>query len=419
MGRAGLTAASAVAVLVLTASCSSPARDHAAEEPLPAETRLLDHVGRDPLLALWVRTSDPAAAFDSLLDLLHLRPGGPVVEIRDRVLSRCGPGIALVVDAPVLDELMALSMQGSPEVATRALSRSGLIVETPDAAALDAALSGLFRGLSARMSADGRLRRARLPLPAEVLATMPALPPGELSFYWTSSDGRLALGFDPEWVRRSVGAAPPGARLRDGDDFRRSFPRSADTPASLLYLNLPRLRTVVEGSTMVQVALAAAPGWKRLWDGVTRRIAAGAGFGQLTVRAGEATVRASNAPRWVPGFDELVVALAGAVPSRPSPGGGIEGPRLLLTLRDMRAVGAALDAWASDHRAYPVAESLTVVEGLLVPGYLAALPARDRWGRPFRLSSAQTGFAICSAVGRRGRCPPDGEGVVLRNGAPL
>lgn len=412
MGGARVAAVAIAAAVVLSVCCSRNAPERPAAEFLPARASLLDHLPRDPLAILWLAAPDPAAAFEAFMGLGRPSLRDDVAgQIRDDLLTRCGPGIALLLDAPVLDELMALTMRGSPDVAQRALLGSGVLVETEQPAALDGALARMFREAGSRIAAAAGVRSARLPVPVMIATAIPTLPPGDVTAYWASADGVLAFGFDPDWVRRSLRARPTGQRLRDGDDFGRVFPALDSELASLAYVNLPRLRVVVEGSTMAQLALAGAPVWKGLWDDLTRRLDSG-GLGRLTLRAGGPTVRTTNAPTWMAGFEEFVEVLSTVV--LPRPPRDSERWRRLTTLRGLRRTGAAIEDYRLDHRRYPDADSFDGLEMLVTTGYLDTLPARDGWGNPVRGVSSATGYALCSGGTDGGDCS-DGA-ILLSNG---
>jgi len=67
------------------------------------------------------------------------------------------------------------------------------------------------------------------------------------------------------------------------------------------------------------------------------------------------------------------------------------------TLADIRTVATAIDAYAVDHAALPVAAKFDDLESQLAPTYLHQFPRTDGWGYPFRYESAGKHFAIGSA----------------------
>jgi general secretion pathway protein G len=66
------------------------------------------------------------------------------------------------------------------------------------------------------------------------------------------------------------------------------------------------------------------------------------------------------------------------------------------TMADLRAVAAAMEGYAVEHRAYPVAGDLETLRSQLVPAFIKALPALDGWGRPILVSSDETSFELVS-----------------------
>ncbi len=52
---------------------------------------------------------------------------------------------------------------------------------------------------------------------------------------------------------------------------------------------------------------------------------------------------------------------------------------------DLRSMGISIERYAMDHHeVYPVAESMEELARILEPRYIAKLPLKDDWGRPFR-----------------------------------
>ena len=63
-------------------------------------------------------------------------------------------------------------------------------------------------------------------------------------------------------------------------------------------------------------------------------------------------------------------------------------------LVDARKLAAAFEAYATDHNQYPVASSMTELQPLLVPTYMAAFPQT-----PFQIASSQSGYTISAMNG--------------------
>jgi type II secretory pathway pseudopilin PulG len=69
------------------------------------------------------------------------------------------------------------------------------------------------------------------------------------------------------------------------------------------------------------------------------------------------------------------------------------------TMADMRSLGTALEAYASDKDAYPEVSSVNDLAPLLTPTYMAKVPAIDGWETPLRYEGGGASYAIGSAGG--------------------
>jgi type II secretory pathway pseudopilin PulG len=75
------------------------------------------------------------------------------------------------------------------------------------------------------------------------------------------------------------------------------------------------------------------------------------------------------------------------------------------TMADMRTIAAAMEAYATDHGAYPQARSVHDLQDVLAPTYVRVLPAQDAWLQDFRVrvwrgderSTGPDSYAIVSA----------------------
>lgn len=75
------------------------------------------------------------------------------------------------------------------------------------------------------------------------------------------------------------------------------------------------------------------------------------------------------------------------------------------TMADMRTIGTALEMYAVEHNAYPVATTLEELRPLLEPKMVDHLPMQDGWQRPIEIVSTAQGYRLVS-VGKDGQ--PDG-----------
>jgi general secretion pathway protein G len=81
------------------------------------------------------------------------------------------------------------------------------------------------------------------------------------------------------------------------------------------------------------------------------------------------------------------------------------------SMADMRSIGTAIEAYAVDHRHYPVAiDSVDELDGIISPVYLPEVPRVDGWSNEFVIATAAdgSGYEIIS-LGRDGR-PGDRPG---------
>jgi hypothetical protein len=84
------------------------------------------------------------------------------------------------------------------------------------------------------------------------------------------------------------------------------------------------------------------------------------------------------------------------------------------TMRDMEAIAAAVESYATDHDAYPAGD-LSSLGSLLIPTYAKQLPEKDMWGHPYAyvVSADHKQYRIASAG-----ADSNFEWDTLRIGAP-
>lgn len=96
---------------------------------------------------------------------------------------------------------------------------------------------------------------------------------------------------------------------------------------------------------------------------------------------------------------------AGAV-SGGSPYVPTDAERARWTLQDMMSWKTALEAYKSDHGAYPDAADANAARAAVQPAYIAHLPMNDAWGRVYRFEKTTDGFRLISP-GANGSFEPD------------
>lgn len=86
--------------------------------------------------------------------------------------------------------------------------------------------------------------------------------------------------------------------------------------------------------------------------------------------------------------------------------------RIRRTGADMRTLATALEAYFTDHNAYPGARSISELKPLLSPAYIKTVPENDAWGRPLEyiVSSDRTQYRLVSG-GADGVIDPDSRQI--------
>lgn len=68
------------------------------------------------------------------------------------------------------------------------------------------------------------------------------------------------------------------------------------------------------------------------------------------------------------------------------------------TMADLRSIGTALEAYATDNdNEFPAGSSVSDLQSALVPKYITALPTTDAWGTPLRYERLELGYVLGSA----------------------
>jgi len=86
------------------------------------------------------------------------------------------------------------------------------------------------------------------------------------------------------------------------------------------------------------------------------------------------------------------------------------------TLADIRSIGTAIESYAVDRNAYPVARDLPELATVLEPVYIKTLPRKDGWGNPLIYEPRSgTGYEIGSGGKDGGALDRIGEGGATTN----
>jgi general secretion pathway protein G len=312
-----------------------------------------------------------------------------------------------------VDELMA-SMTTPESAAQALLGRTGLLASVRDRRRFDDCLRELFEqvGTVATDEATGSVR-VRLPLPGGGSAGGDGAsgPPPVLDVHYAYRDDLFALGADPAWVSAALQPRPVGERLRDGEDFSRVFAHLDPDPDRLSYVNLPKLRGMVEASGRLEAAIASDGEARRVVDLLLDPRFTGTGLGATAVDLERGCRRTSFGPTSLSGGTAVLGVIAGtAIPNLLD---ATDRGRQKRSLADIRSVGTAVEMYAIDNDSYPSTDGRWVpvrqIEATLAPVYIRTLPTADAWGHPLTYWSDGQRYRIASP-GKDGEMSRDWSG---------
>lgn len=399
--------------LVVLCLISVPA--FAAKAPMP-QMDVLAHVPKDPLL-VWVYDDETlGAGYDAIMaqierfvpaedreefqKALNEADAELGVSVRNDLLNRIGPEMAVVLDLPPLDSLMGLAMNPSPEMIDQSLRGVGLIAQVREPQALERALQTALASMElSPVALDGG--GWKVPMPTEVGLEQGGDNAPQPALYWQISGNWLTLGAGPSWLSSSARALPEDARLSAGTDFRRVMSHLGGDAYSLFYLNLPKLAQLVSGSAMVQGALSGEPEMQKVvsWL-VDEELTVGAA--QVAVKVDGGVRSTSFGPEILSGLFTSGIIAALVVPNFVE---ALEQARVKRTRADLQTAGQALmDHW-SEHDALPTSEGWVDLSEVAeqVGG---DIPVEDGWKSSLRYWSNGERYVIVSP-GKNGEVDRD------------
>ena len=397
-----------------------PAR--ASGPPVPERgLELHRELQRDPLLVLGIRLDDPEGELRGLSSLLDKLAGigasptdtaglleqATLDRVRVELLPRFGREAVLVLDFPPLDEAVLALQRSSDEALAAFLGRTGLLAGVEDREGLDRVLRDWIVDAGGELTDADGLTQVSLPLAAAAKPDA-AGKPAHVRLFWAFDRDRWALGFSPAWVRETLGARPKGARLTDGEDYKRVFAALDSRPSDLLYLNLPKLRQLAMGSQVVRMMLQSDTDLQQVAERFFTNDTMGVGLGATTVRLDGGVRTTHFGPPWMSGAaisSGWVAALAVPNLFRPDDRG-----RARRTGTDIRAIAQACEGFSTDSRSYPGPTDGWVpverIAGFLEPVYISRLPRTDGWQNPILYWSDGGSYRILS-TGRDGQMDHD------------
>lgn len=402
--------------LLIAALLAGPGSAAAQEAPAALHTRL----PKDPLVVFAVSSDELAGKLQGAAEWLARNEEGPQLpelfggvdpgsgaSLAHGLLATVGPELAIAIDLPPLDTIAAALQIGAGEAYAVALSRSGLLAEVRDEKRLHATLRALLESIAAPPAERDGVMLARIPL-IDAAAPEDAEPWAILDLYYATRDGRLALGFTREWVLSGLADAASGERLAGGSDFRQVFANLDARPDSLAYVNLPKLRALIEGSQIVGALLEGNPETRRFVAPLRDPKVMASGLGSTSVAVAGGVRTTHFGPYWMSGTAASSSVLAAlAVPSLLV---AAERGRARETLGDIQIIAAACEDFATDARSYPGPTRGWVpigeVSAFLEPIYIPTLPRTDAWDNPILYWSDGKSYKVLS-TGADGRMDRD------------
>ncbi|HEY2092651.1 MAG TPA: type II secretion system protein GspG [Thermoanaerobaculia bacterium] len=87
------------------------------------------------------------------------------------------------------------------------------------------------------------------------------------------------------------------------------------------------------------------------------------------------------------------------------------------TMSAMRSIATAVEAYATDHNAYPVGNKIEDATGAVMPMYIRTMPEKDGWGTSFRYWSDGSKYRIVSC-GADAKCDESSWGDISKDPLP-
>jgi type II secretory pathway pseudopilin PulG len=367
---------------------------------------MLERLPKDPLLAFVVDGDNGAAILDAILARVRQfvpdEQAGRIDEglakvdeelgfsLRDDLLAHLGPEVAFVLDVPPIDSAFGAVISEAPDSVSTVLGKIGLWIDVSEAESVDRALRAMFTKAEFTVAEDEDLVH---------LSITPGAAGPKVHVYYRLAGGMLAMGFDPARVRAMTGEVEAADSIKAGEDFKEVFAQLDRDATTVVYVNLPRLQSLLTESEFVQGALQENEEAESVAALIADPEVATTGWGMSTVAVGKGARRVSYGPAWMSsGAGVLGMVAAVAVPNLFKE---LEGRGFNQTVGDIRTIGTCFEAYAVDNNRYPgPTDGWVDVEAVaeeLEPMYVAEMPRVDGWGNPYRVWSDGTSYRIVSS----------------------
>jgi general secretion pathway protein G len=378
--------------------------------------RLLPRLPKEPILVMASRVDNLATRLDEFLALVARFDDTITVEsidakfgefderlgcsIRDELLARIGPEFAFVLDLPPIDHI-AGQLSNPGEAAQMAMQRTGLVASVRETSELDGCLRKMFAMAGGGFQEEDGLVQVSLVMPFDVPAEPQEgapPPPPQVNLFYGFREGVFAVGASPQFVQEVLSPGEEAGHLPAGEDFARVFAHLDRQPQSMSYINVPKIRSMVESSMVVQAAINSNPEARQFIDFLMTPEFMGMGIGSTAVEVDGGTRTTSFGPSALVG-GQLQAGILAAI-AVPNFLNAVDRGKQTRTLSDVRSIGTAVEAYAIDNNVYPApGEGWMIVDALepsLVPTYLSTLTTENAWGHALMYWSDGESYRIAS-----------------------
>ena len=369
---------------------------------------MVDHVGKDPMLVVVVRTESLLEPIQGLIDTVARLDAGFESEtaeqsfaeleaelgfpLRAELLSQLGPEFGFVLQVPPMDTIMA-RIEEFPSSIPDLMDGTGFLASVRDAAMVDRSLRKLlvFEETAEIIDGDDGLVRVRYATPAS------DGEPGKIDICFGIRNGWLAIGMNPDWVLGALSDAGPGNRLSDGDDFRKVFANLDSDPSMLGYVNLPALMTWIQESDMLKMILSSDPEAAMMMNLFLNEEYMNVGVGYTSVEMNGGVRTSTFGPAGLSG-PGMYAGMAAAI-AIPNFLKAVDSGKQKRTMADLRTIGTVMESYAIDNNTYPATEGwqpVSVLRDQVQPVYIRQLPLVDGWEHRIMVLSDGENYTIYS-----------------------
>lgn len=379
------------------------------DAPTEVDLKVLQHIPAEPL-AFWAVDFGPFdEGFDGILEGIRRfvpeeeRPGmGEKLaefdanlgfSLRDDLLAHLGPETGLLIDMRPIDDTAGLIKSGTREAIGEALEDIVVWIQTDGDTKIVSRLTRFFSVLGADTEATDDLVQACWNLDETTASTDPPPP----CLFLAIGDGSLALGFTAARATEMLTPVPPEKRVDTGGDYNRVVSQLDAGPDSLVYLNLPRVQSLLSESQMMTILVNSRPDAKSFSDLLADPALTPHGYGATSIRVGHGSRKVTFGPEWMDsGLLTVGIVAAIAIPNLIN---AINRSKQKRTMADIRTVGTCMEAFAVDNMIYPTTDGWVPCSELadqLSPLYIHSLPTTDGWEQPLMCTSDGRNYTIVS-----------------------